>query len=132
MPQASDLVINNGAATPVAKTFSLMAPAAGDGSYANWRLKEGAIASAFPRVAVMARANGNKARKANIKLVLPSSSVDVNTGLTKIGPSADFNIDVTIPDEFPESLKNDFVAYATNLVATTLIKAVIRDAYPTT
>lgn len=30
MPQATDLVIKNGAGTPVDKTFTLMAPAAGD------------------------------------------------------------------------------------------------------
>ena len=47
MPQAIDIVIYNGASTPVEKTFTLIAPAAGDGSYANWRLKEGTIASVF-------------------------------------------------------------------------------------
>lgn len=39
MPSAVDIIIDNGAETPVAKTFKLVAPAAGEGSYANWRLK---------------------------------------------------------------------------------------------
>lgn len=127
MPQATDLVINNGAA--VAKTFTLVSPAAGDGSYANWRLKEGAIASVFPRIAMLARA-GNGSRKSNIKLQIPSSYTDTVTGLTKVGSAFDLNIDVTVPDDFPESLRNDAQAFAVNMVAHAITKAVIRDAYP--
>lgn len=132
MPQAQDIIINNGAATPVAKTFTLISPAAGDGSYANWRLKEGTISTIFPRIAIAARANGNRARKANIKLQIPSSYTDTVTGLTKVGSSFDFSVDVTVPDDFPESLKNDAVAFASNLMASAIVKAVIRDAVPTT
>jgi len=132
MPQATDITINNGAATPVAKTFTLISPAAGDGSYANWRLKEGTISTVFPRIAIAARANGNNARKANIKIQVPSSYTDTVTGLTKVGSAFDFNADVTVPDDFPESLKNDAAAFVVNAVAHALVKAVIRDAVPTT
>jgi len=133
MPQASDLVINNGAATPVAKTFTLVSPAAGDGAYANWRLKEGSISSVFPAIAISARPNGNgTARKANIKLRIPSSYTDTVTGLTKVGSAFDFDVNVTVPDDFPETLKNDAVAFAANLIANAMVKAVIRDAVPAT
>lgn len=132
MPQAADIVINNGAGTPVAKTFTLISPAAGDGSFANWRLKEGAISSVFPAIAMSARANGNNARKANIKLRIPSSYTDTVTGLTKVGSAFDMNVDVTVPDDFPEALKNDAVAFATNLMTNAIAKAVVRDAVPAT
>jgi len=132
MPQAADIVINNGAGTPVPKTFTLIAPAAGDGSYANWRLKEGTISTVFPRIAMSARANGNSARKANIKLQIPSSFMDSVTGLTKVGSAFDVNIDVTVPDDFPEALKNDAVAFTSNLLANAIVKAVIRDAFSAT
>lgn len=131
MPQAADIIINNGAGTPVAKTFVLVAPAAGDNSYANWRLKEGSISSVFPAIAVLARSNGG-ARKANIKLRIPSSYTDTVTGLTKVGSAFDFNVDVTVPDDFPEALKADAVAFSTNLMANAIIKAVVRDAVPAT
>lgn len=131
MPAAVDIVINNGAGTPVAKTFSLISPAAGDNAYANWRLKEGVISSVFPAIAVLARANGS-ARKANIKLRIPSSYTDSVTGLTKVGSAFDFNVDVTVPDDFPEALKNDAVAFASNLMANALIKLIVRDATPAT
>jgi hypothetical protein len=129
MPQAVDIVINNAAA--VAKTFTLLAPAAGDGGYANWRLKEGTISSVFPAIAVLARANGS-ARKANIKFRIPSSYTEAVTGLTKVGSAFDVNVDVTVPSDFPESLKNDAVAYLGNLFNNALIKAVYRDGYPAT
>ncbi len=131
MPQASDITINNGAGTPVAKTFTLIAPAAGDGSYANWRLKEGTISTVFPRIAIQARA-GNAVRKANIKLQIPSSYTDTVTGLTKVGSAFDCDINVTVPDDFPEALKSDAVAFVSNLLANTMVKAVIRDGVPTT
>lgn len=133
MPQAIDIVINNGASTPVAKTFTLIAPAAGDGSYANWRLKEGTIASVFPAIAVKAQPNARgNARKVNVKFRLPSSYTESVTGLTKVGSAFDVDVNVTVPDDFPEVLKNDAVAFTSNLVNTALIKACIRDAVPAT
>lgn len=129
MPSAVDLIINNGAA--VAKTFTLMSPAAGDGSYANWRLKEGAISSVFPAIAISAR-SGNNARKANVKIRVPSSYTDTVTGLTKVGSAFDCNVDVTVPDDFPESLKNDAQAFVVNAIANAMVKACIRDALPAT
>lgn len=132
MPQAIDIVLNNGAATPVAKTFTLVSPAAGDNSYANWRLKEGVISTIFPRIAISAKSNSNKARKANIKLQIPSSYTATVTGLTHVGSAFDMNVDITVPDDFPEALRNDAVAFATNLMANAMVKAIVRDAYPAT
>ena len=132
MPQAVDIVLKNGAATPVDKTFTLMSPAAGDNSYANWRLREGVISSIFPRIAISAKANNNNARKANIKLQIPSSYTAAVTGLTKVGSTFDMNVDITVPDDFPEALKSDAVAFATNLMAHALVRAIIRDAVPAT
>lgn len=132
MPQATDITINNGAGTPVAKTFTLYAPAAGDNSYANWRLKEGAISSVFPRIAMLARPTGNGARKSVIKLQIPSSYTDTVTGLTKVGSAFDLEVNCTVPDDFPEALKSDAVAFTKNLMAHAVTLAVIRDGQPAT
>lgn len=132
MPQAVDLVINNGAGTPVAKTFILMAPAAGDNSLATWKLKEGTISSVFPLITALARQTGNQSRTAQIKLRVPSSYTDSVTGLTKVGSAFEANISVSVPDDFPEALKNDAVAFTANLINATLIKSMMRDASPAT
>lgn len=132
MPQATDLVINNGAGTPVAKTFTLLAPAAGYNAVAEWALKEGTISSVFPRVTALARPTGNQSKKTQIKLKVPSSYTDTVTGLTKVGSAFEADISVSVPNDFPESLKNDAVAFTANLVASTLVKAMIRDGSPAT
>ena len=132
MPQATDLVINNGAGTPVAKTFALMAPAAGDNSLATWKLKEGTISSVFPQITALARQTGNQSRTAQIKLRVPSSYTDSVTGLTKVGSAFEANVSVSVPDDFPEALKNDAVAFTANLINATLIKSMMRDASPAT
>ena len=89
------------------------------------------MSKVFPRITSAARRTPS-GRKATWKLRLPSSFVDVNTNLPKVGPAAEINIEVSIPDEFPESMKDDFVAYAQNLAANALFKSAIRDGLPTT
>lgn len=130
MPQATNIVIKNGAATPVDKTFVLLSPAAGFNSVAEWALKEGTISSVFPRITALARKTANASGKSVIKLKIPSSYTDSVTGLTKVGSSFEMNVEITVPDTFPESLKNDAVAFASNLMNDTLVKAIVRDAIP--
>lgn len=131
MPQATQtLVIKNAAG--VDKTFTLISPAAGDGGIMEYALKEGTISSVFPKLTASATKSGNRSRKLKTKFILPSSWTDTVTGLTNVGSRAEFNGDVSVPDDFPESLKDDFVALATNAFRTALLQAMIRDAVPGT
>lgn len=131
MPQATDLVLDNGAGTPVAKTFALMSPAS-DGNVASWRLAEGTISSVFPTITATARKTGNASRKTQWKLRVPSSYTDSVTGLTKVGSAMEANIDVSVPDDFPETLKPDAMAFLKNLVAHALYQAAAKDGLSTT
>lgn len=128
MPQAADFTVNNGATPAVAKTFSLISPAAGDGSIASWAIREGAISSVFPALTVMARATGNNSRQLRVKLKLPSSFTDSVTGRTIVSSGAEMNVTFSIPGDFPESLKNDFVAFSLNTLLHVSFKPAIRDA----
>lgn len=132
MPQAIDLVLNNGAGTPVAKTFTLYNPSAGDNAIALWKLMEGTISSVFPNITTSARATGNKSRKMQGKLRLPSSYTDTVTGLTKVGSAFEFDFSASIPDDFPEALKNDAIAFSKNLIAHALIQSMMRNGQPAT
>lgn len=132
MPQATDLIINNGAASPVAKTFTLITPAAGDGGVAQWALKEGTISTVFPTITAQARTTTNSSRKLRLRVRLPASYTDSVTGLTNVGVAAEVNVDVSVPNDFPEALKNDFVAFVANGVNHALVKSLIRDALPAT
>lgn len=130
MPQAADIIVNNGAS--VAKTFTLIHPSAGLGGLASWSLKEGAISAVFPTLTAMATRSATGMRTLQLKVALPSSYTDSSTGLTSVGSRTEVHVTVRVPDTFPESLKNDHVAFATNLINSALIKALIRDAVPAT
>lgn len=133
MPAASNpLVLKNGAGTPVDKNFVLYAPSAGDNSVAVWKLKEGTIGAVFPLVSTLARPTGNNSRKMQGKLRVPSSYTDTVTGLTKVGSSAEFDFSASMPDDFPEALKADFLAFAKNLVAHAMVQAQMQDGQPAT
>lgn len=132
MPQMADLTVNNGATPPVAKTFAVVTPAAGDGGIAEWALKEGVISSVFPVLTASATKTSNGSRKLQIKFRLPSSYTDSVTGLTNVGSAAEMNCTFSVPNTLPEALKNDYVAFATGLLSSNLLKSMIRDAYPAT
>lgn len=132
MPQATNLVVGNGATTPVNKTFTLITPAAGDGGIAEWALKEGAISSVFPRLTAQSRSTTNGSRQLQLKLKVPSSYTDSVTGLTNVGSGFAMHATFSVPNDLPESIKADCVAFATNLLNQALIKEMIRDALPAT
>lgn len=135
MPQAANLVLKNGAATPVDKTFTLLSPAAGYGSMAEWALKEGAISSVFPRISVLVRPGNGPTNRAGSKVTqvrvkVPSSYTDTVTGLTNVASAFEANISVTVPTDYPEALKDDAIAFLANCLASALVKSVIKDGSP--
>lgn len=131
MPTATNLTVKNGAATPVDKTFTLLTPASGYGSVAEWALKEGTISSVFPRFTAAARpSQKTKSKNLQVKFRLPSSYTDSVTGVTNVASAFEFNGTATVPDDFPEALKDDAVAFVTNILSTTLLKAMIKDGLP--
>lgn len=129
MPQASNLIIKN--AANVDKTFELLSPAAGDGGIAEWALKEGQISTVFPRITLSAGKTG-KGRNAKLKVKTPSSFQDAVTGLTNVASAAEFNATYSVPSDFPESKKDDFIAFVTGAVNSALMKACGRDALSAT
>jgi hypothetical protein len=66
------------------------------------------------------------------KLQIPSSYTDSVTGLTKVGSGWEFDFSASVPNDFPEALKADAVAFAKNLIAHALIQEMIRDGQPAT
>lgn len=129
MPQAADITVNNGAGTPVAKTFTLLEPAASGGSSAKWALKEGTNWNTFNKIEASSRRNATRdAQKLAMTFSFPSTYVDAASTLTLVNDQAVVNITVTIPDDFPEAKKDDLVAFTANLANHALVKAMIRDA----
>lgn len=135
MPSAVDLVVKNGA--DVDKTFTLLTPAPGYGVPAEWALKEGVISSVFPRFSAAARSSNRPnslgaSKNVTLKIRVPSSFTDTVTGRTLTGSAFEFNGTVAVPNDFPEALKADAVAFIVNIINTALVKAMIKDGLPAT
>ena len=137
MPQAINIVLKNGAGTPVDKTFTLLAPSAGYESVAEWALKEGVISTIFPRITTSVRAAKRVAGRAaskviEVKMAIPSSYTDTVTGTTVVGSRFESVTRTTVPDDFPEALIPDAVAFTANLANNALIKAMVAERSPAT
>lgn len=130
MPHATDLTIKNAAG--VDKTFTLLTPAAGYASLAEWALKEGATSVVYPTLSLAAHKTKNRSRKVAIKARKPAAYTSVATGLPVVASVFEVNVTASVPDDFPDDQKDDAVAFATNALRTTLIMACMRDGLPGT
>lgn len=127
MPNATNIIVQN--ASAVDKTFEVLTPSGGDGGIARYALKEGAAPVAFPTLTVVARATTNASRKTSTKVHVPFTYSDPVSGLIKKGPAFELNIEASMPDAFPENMRDDAVAYGVNLAASSLMRQVFRDGY---
>lgn len=130
MPQATNLIVKN--ATNVDKTFTLLSPAPGYGSPAEWALREGATSVVYPFFSLAASKTQNRSRKVAVKVRVPAVYVSVATGLPVVSSSMEFNGALSVPDDFPDAQKDDAVAYVTNILTTAFVKGCFRDGLPAT
>lgn len=130
MPQATNLIVKDKAG--VNKTFTLLTPAAGYGSPAEWALKEGATAAVWPTATLSAHKTGNRSRRVPVKVRIPASYTSVTTGLPVVSSSMEFNGSVSVPDDFPDDQKDNGVAYIAGVINTALVMACFRDGLPAT
>lgn len=127
MPQIANITVKNAAL--VDKTFTVLTPAGGDGGVARFAIREGTAPAAFPVASVVARATTNGSRKTTVKVNVPQSYVDPVSGLVKKGPAFEMNVDASMPDSYPESMRDDAVAYGVNFLASTLMRDTLRNGY---
>lgn len=138
MPQAVNLTLKNGAATPVNKTFTLLAPAAGYAGIAEWALKEGVSPNVFPRITAMARQgntpNGVKAtnKVIQIKVRTPVYYTDPATSMPQIVDYGEVMVSVKLPDSMPTAARADLAAYTSSLLGDSMVKAMFEDGAPAT
>lgn len=128
---ATDLTVKNKAGLD--KIFKLLSPSAGLGAIATWFLREGPISSVFPSLTTSANRNPkSRIDTAQVKFKLPSSYTDSVTGLTNVGSHAEMTVNVRIPQDFPEALRDDFETLSLNLLSTDMVRDLIRNCAPNT
>lgn len=131
MPQASNITVKNAAGTDV--IYQVITPASGDGSTAIWQNKDGLTPKQFRTITAESRRGpSGKTRNLTVRVINPQSYVDPVSGLPVFTPSPVFKLEVTVPDEYPEASRDDFVTLSTSVLSSDMIKSLIRDAYPAT
>jgi hypothetical protein len=131
MPQATDLILKNGAG--VDKTFQLAAPAAGT-QPGVWFLREGSTPAGFPSVEISSRRTGavGNDRRVLISLIVPVMGTNPTTGAQTRISSMPIKIDAKVPELVPDAARDDAIAYIGSAVADALIKATMKTGYAPT
>lgn len=125
--QIADITLNNGAATPVAKTFEVGFK---DGLTASWKLHEGARPALYPVLAV----NMRKPRKGNSNKVkqtvdLPYDVTDVNGVVTT--KSVTIHVAAVIPEDAPEATIADAIAFSSGAQVVDMIEEIcLHQSFP--
>lgn len=126
MTAIAAVTINNGAATPVAKTFN---PVANRDGVARWADRSGGIAIGFPVLSFSLREPkaGSRNYKLVAKVVLPvleQTSPSTATGIQPAPTKAyDLiaNIELVMPERSTLADRNDLIAFTRNFLANTSV-----------
>lgn len=121
------LTINNGAATPVAKTFS---PERVSPDLSTFVERTAGVAAGFTRLSLgFSPASSKRAtNRVDVKLDFPVLSV-VN-GVSTVAYTARFNGSFVVPDVMTAAERADFAAFVANSLDNTQIRAVVKDLDP--
>lgn len=123
MAAQANLVLNNGAATPVAKTFVPKIPYGGPNQAAVWELKEGVAPIAYPRVEMGQSRTSNSATKSYCRVTVPYVTNDAVAGPKKV---AECLFDsrtggFIVPDIIPDTTRADFYAFVKNALSSSVM-----------
>lgn len=139
MPSLATVVINDGAATPVAHTFSPSNPDKNGTNY--WYDRSGGIAIGFPEVSLNLReplaggkvSSADRVYRAKARIVMPVMEVTSPTTGTGIQPAPTkayelvANLEFVLPERSTLQNRKDILAYAKNLLAHANSTAAVQD-----
>lgn len=124
MAAQSTLVLGNGAATPVNKTFTPVNGYGGAKQPAVWTLKEGVSPMAHTRIEIGMARNGNGTTRVKYKVIVPYVTNDAVVG-PKLVSKCIFDSEgggYIIPENATQDQINDLEAFVRNLVAHVTVK----------
>lgn len=130
----ANLVINNGAATPVAKTFSPIQEL----PIAVFKDKTTGVAIGMPSVSISTSTATSKrsSNKWNLRVSVPVLEVSSGPGIGGYTPPAKVaytllcDVTVVAPDRSNSLERADVLAFAFNAMQTTMFKGMVKDLNP--
>lgn len=127
MAQAASLVINDGATTPVAVTFSPESVTPALSSFADRLL---GIASAFRRIRISNQFASGKSVVNRSKLTVEYPVTSTVNGVTVVMYTLRANLDFIFPDGSTDQQRKDLYAFVLNGMSNTLVRGALRDLDP--
>jgi hypothetical protein len=132
MPQIGNIVINDGATTPVAHTFG---PVGITGPLASYADRVGGISVGYPIItaSLVNPSKTSRNYKARLKIVMPVLETISNSTMSGIAPAPtkayDLTADITFIMPERSSLQNrkDILAFAKNLLANAVTTALVEN-----
>lgn len=129
MSTQASLVLNDGLATPVARTFVPRIPYGGPNQPAVWVYKAGVSPLAWPRIEVTMKRTTNGSTKVTPKVVVPYVTNDAVAG-PKLVSTCYFDAasgGFIIPDVALQATIDDTYGFAMSLMANAVFKTWVRD-----
>lgn len=126
MPAIGNIVINDGAATPVAHTFGVVTT---DGKIASFADRSGGIPAEFPLIKISSTvpAGSNRYFRVEQSISMPKSAVDPQTGKSYIARQTQARTIFTLPETGVVQERKDILAYSKNLAALSLTTSLVVD-----
>lgn len=132
MSAQANLVLSNGAATPVSKTFTPYSPYGGKDRPAVWLLKEGTSPLAHVRIEISMTRNQQGTTRVTPKVIVPYVTNDVSAG-PKLVSKCIFDGaggGWIIPENAVQSQIDDCEAYTRNLFVSQIMKDWVKSFDP--
>jgi len=126
MTAIAALTINNGAATPVAKTFN---PVSNRDGIARWAERSSGISLGFPTLSFSLREPkpGSRSYKLVAKVVLPVLDLTIPSSPTKAYDCL-ATVEMVMPEKSTLADRNDLLAYVKNYLANaTVVTAAVQN-----
>lgn len=135
MPQASDIIINDGQATPVARTFAVQRTQVGDDSPAEFYEKTAGSINGYLRLSVLTRrAKVGNSFKTQIKIALPILETISGTSPSGYAPAPAVaytslaTVEFTHPERSTLQNRKDLLAFTANVLANASMVSVVTNA----
>jgi hypothetical protein len=127
MAQAAAITINDGAATPVATTFS---PETVTPALSSFAERSSGISLAYRRIKISNTFASGKSVTNRAKLTIELPVTSVVNGITTVAHTLRANIDFSLPEGCSDASRKDLMAFTKNALAHALIQGAMRDLDP--
>lgn len=121
MTQLADIIVKNGAATPVDVTYAAFVPQSGQNG-ATWYYKPaGSSRAEYHRMVLLTRRSGsNQATKSTVNITVPVFADQ--SGVRVKSYQIPIKFEVVMPDGVTDAVAKDVIVTAINLLGSNLVK----------